>query len=165
GRGGPFPLGARRAFPPLPGGAPDGLPDALAAPAGRPRPVVDRPQRRRDCRRRRLRVRSVLQSRVQATVRRAARSLPKSQPRPLSGMIGGMRVKTWVTTDERVLKAIDKATPRTRSRSRVIEDAAREFLARRARAAREARDLAILNESAAALNAEMEDVLAYQADV
>jgi metal-responsive CopG/Arc/MetJ family transcriptional regulator len=63
-----------------------------------------------------------------------------------------------VTVDERVLKAIDKATTRTRSRSRVIEDAAREFLARRARAAREARDRAILNESASALNAEMKDV-------
>ena len=70
-----------------------------------------------------------------------------------------------MTIDERVLKAIDKATTRTRSRSRVIEDAACEFLARRARAAREARDLAILNESATALNAEMEDVLAYQGDV
>jgi metal-responsive CopG/Arc/MetJ family transcriptional regulator len=80
-------------------------------------------------------------------------------------MIRGMRVKTSVTIDERVLKAIDKATSPTRSRSRVIEDAAREFLARRARAARDARDLAILNDSAAALNAEMEDVLAYQADI
>jgi metal-responsive CopG/Arc/MetJ family transcriptional regulator len=80
-------------------------------------------------------------------------------------MIGGMRVKTSVTLDERVLKAIDKATTRTRSRSRVIEDAAREFLARRARGAREARDLAILNDAASALNEEMDDVLGYQADV
>ena len=80
-------------------------------------------------------------------------------------MIRSMRVKTSVTIDERVLKAIDKTTTRTRSRSRVIEDASREFLARRARAARDARDLAILNESADALNREMEDVLAYQADV
>jgi len=76
-----------------------------------------------------------------------------------------MRVKTSVTIDERVLKAIDKAATRTRSRSRLIEDAAREFLARRARSAREARDLAILNEAADALNREMDDVLAYQADV
>jgi metal-responsive CopG/Arc/MetJ family transcriptional regulator len=76
-----------------------------------------------------------------------------------------MKVKTSVTIDEHLLKAIDKATTRGRSRSRVIEDAAREFLARRARAAREARDLAILNESADALNREMEDVLAYQVDV
>lgn len=80
-------------------------------------------------------------------------------------MIRGMRVKTSVTIDERVLKALDKATTRSRSRSRLIEDAAREFLARRARATREARDLAILNESAADLNKEMEDVLDYQADV
>ena len=76
-----------------------------------------------------------------------------------------MRLKTSVTIDERVLRAIDKATTRTRSRSRLIEDAAREFLARRARSAREARDLAILNEAADALNREMDDVLAYQADV
>jgi metal-responsive CopG/Arc/MetJ family transcriptional regulator len=76
-----------------------------------------------------------------------------------------MRVKTSVTIDEGVLKAIDKTTTRSRSRSRVIEDAAREFLARRARAAREARDLAILNDSADALNREMEDVLAYQGDI
>jgi metal-responsive CopG/Arc/MetJ family transcriptional regulator len=80
-------------------------------------------------------------------------------------MTVGMRVKTSVTIDQRVLNAIDKVATRTRSRSRIIEDAAREFLARRARAAREARDLAIINEAADALNQEMEDVLAYQADV
>ena len=76
-----------------------------------------------------------------------------------------MRVKTSVTIDERVLRAIDRATSRNRSRSRVIEDAAREFLARRARAAREARDLEILNDAADALNREMDDVLSYQADI
>lgn len=76
-----------------------------------------------------------------------------------------MRVKTSVTIDERVLRALDKATTRTQSRSRVLEDAAREFLARRTRGAREARDLSILNESADALNREMDDVLGYQADV
>lgn len=80
-------------------------------------------------------------------------------------MFWSMRVKTSVTIDESVLRAIDKATSRNRSRSRIIEDAAREFLARRARAAREARDLEILNAAADALNREMEDVLAYQADV
>jgi metal-responsive CopG/Arc/MetJ family transcriptional regulator len=77
----------------------------------------------------------------------------------------GMRVKTSVTIDENVLRAIDKAVTRHRSRSRIIEDAAREFLARRVRAAREARDLAILNRAADELNEEMEDVLSYQADV
>jgi NAD(P)-dependent dehydrogenase (short-subunit alcohol dehydrogenase family) len=33
-----------------------------------------------------------------------------------------MRVKTSVTIDERILKAIDKATTRSRSRSRLIGD-------------------------------------------
>ena len=80
-------------------------------------------------------------------------------------MIGSMRVKTSVTIDERVLRAIDKAATPKRSRSRLIEDAAREYLARHARAAREARDLAILNEAADELNHEMGQVLAYQADV
>jgi metal-responsive CopG/Arc/MetJ family transcriptional regulator len=80
-------------------------------------------------------------------------------------MIQSMRIKTSVTIDERVLKALDKATTRSRSRSRLIEDAARDFLARRARATRDARDLAILNESATDLNKEMADVLDYQADV
>lgn len=77
----------------------------------------------------------------------------------------GLRVKTSVTIDEAVLRAIDKTTSRSRSRSRIIEEAAREFLARRTRAAREARDLAILNEAADALNREMQDVLSYQADL
>jgi predicted transcriptional regulator len=81
------------------------------------------------------------------------------------GILWSMRVKTSVTIDERVLRAIDRATSRNRSRSRVIEDAAREFIARRARAAREARDLEILNDAADALNREMDDVLTYQVDV
>ena len=76
-----------------------------------------------------------------------------------------MRVKTSVTIDEVVLRAIDKATSRGRSRSRIIEDAARAYLAGRARAARESRDLEILNAAADALNREMKDVLAYQGDV
>lgn len=80
-------------------------------------------------------------------------------------MFPGMRVKTSVTIDEGLLRAIDKATSRGRSRSRIIEDAAREYLAKRVRAAREARDLQILNAAAAALNHEMEDVLTYQGDV
>ena len=83
----------------------------------------------------------------------------------VGSILRSMRVKTSVTIDERVLRAIDKTTTRHRSRSRVIEDAAREFLARRSRAARETRDLGILNEAADDLNREMDDVLAFQADV
>jgi len=80
-------------------------------------------------------------------------------------MLVGMRVKTSVTIDETVLRAIDKATSPGRSRSRILEDAAREFLKRRSRTAREERDRRILDASADALNLEMEDVLAYQGDV
>jgi len=80
-------------------------------------------------------------------------------------MFVGMKVKTSVTIDEALLRAIDKATGRGRSRSRIFEEATREYLARRARAAREGRDLDILNKTADALNREMEDVLAYQGDV
>lgn len=70
-----------------------------------------------------------------------------------------------MTIDEGLLRAIDKVTSRGRSRSRIIEDAAREYLAVRARAAREGRDLRILNAAADTLNREMEDVLAYHGDV
>lgn len=94
-----------------------------------------------------------------------SKTCPPGLRRPSGGILSGMRVKTSVTIDERVLRAIDKATSRNRSRSRVLEDAAREFLARRVRAAREARDLEILNSAADALNREMDDVLAYQADI
>jgi metal-responsive CopG/Arc/MetJ family transcriptional regulator len=76
-----------------------------------------------------------------------------------------MRVKTSVTIDEAVLRAIDRAATAERSRSRILEDAARDFLRRRSRAAREERDLRILDASAAALNREMEDVLTFQGDV
>jgi metal-responsive CopG/Arc/MetJ family transcriptional regulator len=76
-----------------------------------------------------------------------------------------MRVKTSLTIDEQVLREIDKETSRTRSRSRVIEDASREYLLRRERAKRESRDRRILDESAEALNREMEDVLDYQGDL
>jgi len=54
-----------------------------------------------------------------------------------------VRIKATITIDESVLRPIETATSRGRSRSRVIEDAAREFRARRSRAAREARDLEI----------------------
>jgi hypothetical protein len=47
----------------------------------------------------------------------------------------------------------------------MLEDAAREFLARRERAIEEVQDLPILNRVSNELNREMEDVLAYQRDL
>jgi metal-responsive CopG/Arc/MetJ family transcriptional regulator len=76
-----------------------------------------------------------------------------------------IKIKATITIDESLLRAIDNAKSRGRSRSRVIEDAAREFLARRTRTAREACDVDILNAAADALNREMKDVLAFQAKV
>ena len=76
-----------------------------------------------------------------------------------------MKVKTSVTLDEALLRALDKVARNGKSRSQIIEDATRLYLSARARAAREARDLAILNAAADDLNAEMDDVLAYQGDV
>jgi metal-responsive CopG/Arc/MetJ family transcriptional regulator len=75
-----------------------------------------------------------------------------------------MRVKTSVTIERKVLRAVDRVVTRGRSRSRIIEEATVEYLARRARAAREARDLVILNREAESLNREMEDVLTFQVD-
>jgi metal-responsive CopG/Arc/MetJ family transcriptional regulator len=76
-----------------------------------------------------------------------------------------MKVKTSVTLDEDLLRAVDKVARNGKSRSQVIEDATRIYLSGRARAAREARDLAILNAAADELNAEMDDVLTYQGDL
>ena len=80
-------------------------------------------------------------------------------------MICSMRVKTSVTIDEKVLRAIDRASARGRSRSRILEDAARDYLARQARTARDARDRDLLDRAADALNREMADVLSYQVEL
>jgi len=76
-----------------------------------------------------------------------------------------MRVKTSVTIDERVLRAIDRVATAGRSRSRIIEDAVRDYLTRQARDARDTRDRELIDQVADELNAEMEDVLSYQADL
>ncbi len=74
-----------------------------------------------------------------------------------------MRSKISVTLAQETLQALDEVAPGA-NRSRVIEEAVRDFLARRARDEREARDLERLTRAAAALNREMEDVLSYQVE-
>lgn len=76
-----------------------------------------------------------------------------------------MKVKTSVTLSEDVLRAVKRAAGRTVSRSEAVERLLREGLAARARRETDARDLALINEHADALNAEADDVLAYQDDV
>ena len=75
-----------------------------------------------------------------------------------------MKVKTSITLSEETLEAVDELAAKGGGRSKVIELALREFLSRRKRAARDARDLAVLNRDADALNREMADVLEYQGE-
>ncbi|MEK7270102.1 MAG: ribbon-helix-helix domain-containing protein [Planctomycetota bacterium] len=72
-----------------------------------------------------------------------------------------MKAKTSVTLTSGLLEEIDRAEG-FRSRSEFVEIAVRRLLSDRARAKRDRRDRAILDKRAAALNAEAEDVLAYQ---
>ena len=76
---------------------------------------------------------------------------------------GGMKVKTSVSLEEDVAKALDHVVGKGGSRSAAIEQAVREFLERRARQSRAAKDVKIINRHAERLNREAEDVLSYQA--
>ena len=73
-----------------------------------------------------------------------------------------MRLKTSITLEEETVAALDREAGPTANRSRLIEQAILEFLDRRRRAARDARDFALINRSARELNEEMADVLDYQ---
>ena len=76
-----------------------------------------------------------------------------------------MKQKTSITLSPETLRAIDELVDESSNRSRIIEQALVEFLERRRRAQREARDLAILDAAAAELNREVEDVLDYQKEL
>lgn len=80
-------------------------------------------------------------------------------------MIIGMRVKTSVTLSEDLLDELDQLLGGRGSRSAVLEQALREFLANRRRRQRDGRDLEILNSNAEALNREAMDVLEYQVEL
>lgn len=77
-------------------------------------------------------------------------------------MICGMKQKTSVTLDTRLLAELDRLGGDDTSRSRLIEQAVEEYIARLRRTEREARDRKILDEVAEELNEEAEDVLTYQ---
>lgn len=83
----------------------------------------------------------------------------------VSRMIRGMKQKTSITLDPETIRAIDEVAGDRSNRSRVIEEAILDFLERRRRRLRDGRDLVILDATADELNAEMEDVLDYQADL
>jgi metal-responsive CopG/Arc/MetJ family transcriptional regulator len=72
-----------------------------------------------------------------------------------------MKVKASITLSDDLLRAVDELA-RSSSRSEVIERALREFMAGRARALRDARDVEIMNQHADAYNLETADLLGYQ---
>jgi predicted transcriptional regulator len=76
-----------------------------------------------------------------------------------------MKVKTSITLSPETLKAVDRLAAKGSNRSRVIEQAVVEFIARRARAHRDARDIELLNAAADELNREMADALEYQGEL
>ena len=76
-----------------------------------------------------------------------------------------MKLKTSVTLSEDIVKRLEHVARKGESRSQVIERLLKETLAAGARRAADQRDLAVINQNAAALNAEAEDVLTYQAEL
>lgn len=74
-----------------------------------------------------------------------------------------MKEKTSVTLSTEVLAGIDRLAGPRYSRSAFIERVLRRFLRERARAEVQARDLQRINQAAERLNAEVADVLDYQA--
>ena len=76
-----------------------------------------------------------------------------------------MKQKTSITLSPATIRAIDEVAGNTSNRSRIIEQALVEFLERRERRLREARDLEILDSTADELNREASDVLDFQAEL
>jgi metal-responsive CopG/Arc/MetJ family transcriptional regulator len=74
-----------------------------------------------------------------------------------------MKEKTSITLSKEVLAGIDRIAGSKQSRSALIEAILVRHLRQQARAQIEARDLELINKAAGELDAEVEDVLRYQA--
>jgi metal-responsive CopG/Arc/MetJ family transcriptional regulator len=74
-----------------------------------------------------------------------------------------MKEKTSITLSKEILRGIDRIAGSKQSRSAFIEAVLAQYLRKQARAQVEARDLELINDAADELNAEVEDVLRYQA--
>ena len=73
-----------------------------------------------------------------------------------------MKIKISISISEDLIREIDQVMDSYGSRSGLIEQAIREFIARKTREKREANDWKILNRKASILNKEALDVLHYQ---
>ena len=76
-----------------------------------------------------------------------------------------MKVKTSITLSEELIHAMDALSSQYGTRSALIEQAVRDFLATVAQRQRETQDLEILNRRAEVLNVEAADVLSYQVEL
>ena len=76
-----------------------------------------------------------------------------------------MKVKTSITLSEELIHAMDALSSQYGTRSALIEQAVRDFLATVAQRQREAKDPEILNRRAEVLNVEAADVLSYQVEL
>lgn len=74
-----------------------------------------------------------------------------------------MKEKTSVTLSKEVLSGIDRLAGSKQSRSSVIENVLAQYLRERARAVRNAREIAIINRNVKRLNRDAEDGLDEQA--
>lgn len=74
-----------------------------------------------------------------------------------------MKEKTSITLSKTALANIDRVVGSKQSRSSFIQSLVDEHFHRQARAQRDARDIELINRHADELNAEVEDVLRYQA--
>ena len=72
------------------------------------------------------------------------------------------KMKTSLTLSREVIRGIDRVAGKKRSRSAVVDDVLRGYLSYQERSAVNARDAEKINRFADELNAEMQDVLAYQ---
>jgi metal-responsive CopG/Arc/MetJ family transcriptional regulator len=74
-----------------------------------------------------------------------------------------MKEKISITLSKEILKGIDRIAGSRQSRSALIEAVLAQYLRGQARAQVEARDLQLINHAADEMNAEVEDILRYQA--
>jgi predicted transcriptional regulator len=75
-----------------------------------------------------------------------------------------MKVKTSITLSAEAARALDRLAGRNGNRSAVAEQAILEYARRRSRAHRDERDRELIDEHAGALNAELDEVLSFQAE-
>jgi len=73
-----------------------------------------------------------------------------------------MKIKTSITLSDYLLKEIDNMVDDYGNRSKVIEEAIKEFIMHKNRQLRDLKDLELINSNVDFLNQEANDILSYQ---